>query len=256
MKKTTWIRLIACVVFAGIFLYSGYQLASYYIQQQQAEGEYESLQAAVSTAMPTTTTTGDTPQPEQPAQQTVPISVDFDTLRKTCPDVIGWLYIPGTPINYPVVQGADNEAYIDRLPDGKKNKSGSLFADYRNVGPEDANFVVYGHSMKTGAMFGMLEHYAKQAYYDAHPLGYYLTPEGMYILHIYAGYTTKATSEAYTLSHTPDTLSAYMTAAKKKSDFRSEVTYAPGDTVMTLSTCAYDYEDARYVLLCIPERVG
>ena len=254
MKKTAWLRWVACGVFACVFLYSGWQLLSYYTQQKTAQGEYESLQAAVSTAAPTTTVTGndDAPAPSRP---TGPIAVNFDSVRATAPDAVGWLYIPDTPINYPVVQGADNDAYIDRLPNGKQNKAGSLFADYRNLSPQDANYIIYGHSMKTGAMFGMLEHYAKQAYYDAHPLAYYLTPEAVYILHIYAGYTTDASSEAYTLSHTAVSLAEYMAQAKKQSDFRTEVPFYPGDTVITLSTCAYDYEDARYVLLCIPERV-
>ena len=248
-----WLRIVACVICAAVFVYAGWQLVSYYTQQQAATGEYTDLQAAVSIAPTTSTKAEDAPSQPKPV---VPIAVDFADLHRTSPDVVGWLYIPDTPINYPVVQAQDNDYYLHRLPNGKENKAGSLFADYRNTGVEDANYLIYGHSMKTGDMFGMLEHYAKQDFYDAHPLGYYVTPTASYILHVYAGFITDASSDSYELSHTAESLAEYMKQAKERSDFRADVPYYPYDTVVTLSTCAYDYEDARYVLLCIPEKIS
>lgn len=246
-QKLGVVRIVALCALAALFLYSGYQLMNYYRQQQKADDLYTSVQQAVTPA-PTAPSSADSGQ--------VPVTVDFGRLLATCEDVVGWLHIPHTPINYPVVQGEDNDVYLHRLLNGDDNTAGSLFVDYRNTDVEDSNYIIYGHSMKNGTMFGTLAHYKKQAFFDVHPVGYYLTPEATYVLHFYAGFTTDAGAEAYTLTHTGDSLQTYMTAAKAQSDFVSDVTFAPGDTVLTLSTCAYDYKDARYVLLAIPEKVG
>ena len=113
----------------------------------------------------------DSDDTEPPKATELPISIDFDSLLSRNKDVIGWLYCPDTVINYPVVQGENNDQYLRKDLDGKYLVSGTLFADYRNGAlGEDANYIIYGHNMKNGTMFSLLAKYKQQSYYDKHPV--------------------------------------------------------------------------------------
>ncbi len=106
-------------------------------------------------------------------EETTPITVDFEALRKENGDVVGWLYCEDTPINYPIVQSEDNDYYLRRLLDSTWNIAGTIFMDYRNA-PDfsDWNTIIYGHNMNNDSMFGTLQDYKKQAYYEEHPVLY------------------------------------------------------------------------------------
>ena len=92
-------------------------------------------------------------------------AVDFESLRESGPDIIGWLNLPDTVINYPVTQTDDNEYYLHHLYDGTYNKVGCLFADYENKADfSDRNTIIYGHNMRDGSMFAVLNEYDEQSY--------------------------------------------------------------------------------------------
>ena len=98
-------------------------------------------------------------------------AVDFDALSEINPDIVAWIYIEDTEINYPVVQGTDNQYYLKRLFNGKWNGSGCIFLDSRNS-PDlsDRHSIIYGHHMKNGTMFSGLTEYKKQGFYEGHPV--------------------------------------------------------------------------------------
>ena len=84
----------------------------------------------------------------------------FEKLRETNPDVIGWISIPGTVIDYPIVQTTDNDYYLDQSITGTYLKSGAIFVDFRNSSNwTDRNTVIYGHNMASGEMFAQLAKY-------------------------------------------------------------------------------------------------
>ncbi len=123
----------------------------------------------------------------------------FEKLTAEYPDTVGWLYCEGTPINYPVVQSKDNLRYLRRLPDGRYNAAGSLFADYRcKEVAASGNYIIYGHNMKNGSMFGTLVRYKSQNYYDEHPTLYYLTPERTFRIELIAGFVTSPAGKCMT----------------------------------------------------------
>ena len=91
--------------------------------------------------------------------------VDFEALRKSGPDIIGWISLPDSAINYPVTQADNNEYYLRHLYDGSYNKTGCLFADYENQADfSDRNTIIYGHNMRDGSMFAALNEYDGQPY--------------------------------------------------------------------------------------------
>lgn len=201
--------------------------------------------------------TGEKEEKEK-SHRTAPIQVDFDTLRKTNQDVVAWLYSPDTPINYPVVQAPDNEYYLHRRLDGSYDYAGTLFMDFRNSADfSDWNTIIYGHNMRNDSMFGTLTDYKKESYFESHSEIYLLTPEHDYTIKVLAGYATKSDSEVYNKIN-PDT-------EEREALFRNwldavscaEEDYPEADDqLITLSTCSYEYRDARYVLVGLLKEIG
>ena len=110
-----------------------------------------------------------------------PFEVDFEKLLEQNDDVMGWLYCEGTKINYPVVQGDDDEFYLSHNYKREYQKSGSIFIEVLNrPGFADSNTVIYGHQMDNQSMFGALSNWAEQDYYEEHPVMWLLTPETDY----------------------------------------------------------------------------
>lgn len=112
--------------------------------------------------------------------------VDFEALKKNGPDIIGWITLPDSAINYPVTQTDNNEYYLRHLYDGTYNKAGCLFADYENQADfSDRNTIIYGHNMRDGSMFAVLNQYDGQPYFDTHRQMYLVTPTGGYVMEIF-----------------------------------------------------------------------
>lgn len=162
-----------------------------------------------------------------------------------------WLFAPGTQIDYPVVQTKDNDFYLHRLFNGEWNAAGTLFVDYRNLPDfQDPNTLIYGHHMRNDSMFGALTDYADQAWYDAHPFMLVVSPSGIYIVEIFAGYTTSHKDHCYDIAISDEEdMRDFLDVAFAKSDFASGVNVETMDTLVTLSTCAYAFENARYIAI-------
>ena len=184
-----------------------------------------------------------------------PIQVDFNLLCNQNQDVIAWLYCPDTPINYPVVQAADNDFYLRRLLDGSYNTAGTLFMDFRNSDDfSDWNSIIYGHNMKNDSMFGTLSDYKAQSYFEEHPVMYLLTPEQNYKINLLAGFVTPANSELYSaFNPSVEERESLVKEWMNASDFDSASILASEYNLITLSTCSYEYSNARYVIVCILE---
>ena len=184
-----------------------------------------------------------------------PIQVDFDKLDDVNNNIQAWIYLNDSNINYPIVQGNDNNYYLSKTVDGDYNPNGSLFIDYRNSKDfSDPNTYIYGHNMKNDTMFGDLEKYKKQEYYDNHKEMYILTRKNQYKLEVFAGYTTEDGSEIYNFIGN-DSNERLIELAMSKSDFSSDVKVDYNDKVVVLSTCSYDYENARYVLIGVLRKI-
>lgn len=187
---------------------------------------------------------------ERPTLPQTPISVDFEQLLRQNADAAAWIYCPDTPINYPVVQGTDNSYYLDHMIDGKENPSGTIFLDHRCAAAlTDSYSVIYGHNLKDQAIFGSLPNYADQAYYDAHPIMYLLTPERNFVMELFAGFVTDSDDGMFTLPLTEQTRDRLIETCMARSDFEPQVQPDTKERLIVLSTCSYAYEDARYVVV-------
>ena len=246
MRKST-VRKILTAVAASVFLFSAAMVLQHYFEMRTGAEHAETVAQMVVS-----------PLSEQPELEAVPIQVDFEVLCAENPDVVAWLYCPDTPINYPVVQASDNAYYLHRLLDGSKNAAGTLFLDYRNAEDlSDWNSVIYGHNMKNDSMFGTLPDYQSQVYFEAHPKIFLLTPEQNYIIHVVAGFVTPADAALYS-AFSPDDAekTALLSSWLEASHFRAETVPTEEDRFLTLSTCSYEYSDARYVLIGVLEEAA
>lgn len=253
MKKVLF--SILCAVLALVSALSIYMIVNHYVEEKNASDSYSEMQEFVvpdtkqeptETEAPETTSDETSGPTKGEEENTGMISINFDDLLAKYPDVVGWLYCEGTPFNYPIMQSDDNDYYLRRLPDGTYNVAGSLFADYRcgEIG-ETNNYIVYGHNMKNGTMFSSLTKYKSQSYYDEHPTIYLFTPEGKYTIELIGGFVSKPTGDVYTTSLSYETVRELL----QHSTFRSNIETDQADSYITLSTCSYEYENARYVVI-------
>ncbi len=249
---------------AGVMVYSGFQIVTVLGDRHASSSANEALQEqAVTVVKPEEpkiiiqykTNQGqaeDAEEPEdtEPVGETVPIQVNFEYLHGINEDVAGWIYCEDTPISYPFVQSPDNSYYLKRLLDGTENPSGSLFLDFRNqFDMSDWNSVIYGHNMGDGSMFACLNEYKKQEYYDAHPVMYLLTPEKQYKVELVAGILSRADASFYDFPVPEERREEVVRDWLEASTFETSVQIQPDDRFVTLSTCSYEFSDARYVVI-------
>ena len=257
-----------CLIFGAMALYYGLGFYRQWREYRTGEQTYENLTQYVHLQTPpdapatagqkqedhaTEETAPGKPAPVDETEEILWPVVDFEALREINSDVVGWIFIEGTNINYPVVQGRDNSYYMNRLFDGSTNGAGSIFMDYRNEADMSCrNTILYGHHMKNGTMFQQITGYKQQDFYDQHPTALFMTPEGNYKIEWIAGYVTDLNSDAWKIEFTSDReFSLWLSGATARSNFISTTEPDAQDRAITLSTCTYEYADARYVLVGI-----
>jgi len=184
-------------------------------------------------------------------QAQAPQLLTFDELRPRFPNIVGWIQSPGTVINYPVVQGSNNDFYLNHLPDHRRNAMGSIFVDYRNS-PDFSNQItlVYGHDMRSGDKFGSFRNYRRQAHFERHNSMFIFTPSQDYEVVLFAGYVIN-TAEEYTpfsLLSAPD-FYAHIDNIISRSVFTSGIRPQFGNRIVKLVTCTPSGPQAERLIL-------
>lgn len=247
MKK--WIQNLIMILCIIAFIFFGYKIHNYNKEEKEQEKLRDNL---IEVAVTKTSQENN----ENSEKSNIPIEVDFEVLKNENKDIIAWLYSEGTPINYPIVQAKNNDYYLRRLLDGTYNQAGTIFVDYRNDRNfEDYNTIIYGHNMKNDTMFGTLTNYKNQEYFNKHKEMYLFTENKNFKIELFAGYITSSESDIYNFPKTSSTNEKLIKTAIKKSTFKSELEVTKEDKIITFSTCDYDFENARYVLLGILKEV-
>ena len=248
MKKLSIVRVVCMLLAAAVFCVSAYKIIGNVSENNQSKSHYSEIADAV-VHIATQPAEDATAPAEKPS---APITVDFEALLRQNSDVVGWIYCENTPINYPVLKSDDYNDYLRRLMNGERNNAGSIFMDYASEGDlSSLNTILYGHNMRNNTMFGTLDGYGKQEYYEEHPVLWFLTPNGDYKIEVISGYKTTSTSEAYQDFTTQEELQEYVDRAVEKSTFQISADTENIDRIMTLSTCAEGDNTKRYVLIGI-----
>ncbi len=178
------------------------------------------------------------------------VNVDFETLKSTNPEVVGWIWIGESNISFPLLRGEDNRKYLNRSYNLQQTSSGSIFMDFRNSPDLSSdNTVIYGHNIKSGGMFGELKQFGDPEYLKAHRDLYIFTETCVFKYRIFAAYKTESDSKSYTLDFSEDF--SYNDFIEYVTPFVSDSgNAAPSEVtkLVTLSTCTSAQRTERFVV--------
>lgn len=177
-------------------------------------------------------------------------SQDHAAMEDINEDYCAWLEQSGTPIDYPVTQGDDNAYYLNHSFKGESSRAGCLFLDARNGEYfRDGNNIVYGHHMKDDSMLATLVNYHQQDYYDEHPTLKLYTPYGDYDVEVFASAIVDGKKDFLEFNFDSDeAFDNYWKQFIDGTEFKGDVTVERGDRLISLVTCTYEYNDARYIV--------
>jgi sortase B len=253
MKKTLFI--LAAVVLTAALLFSGYQLWRYFTAEKETEEQFDGLAVQVETPPP---------MPERPGE-TLPTAVawtvyhQYGTLFEQNPDMIGWIKIDGTTIDYPVMQSPDRpNFYLKRNFEKAYSDYGVPYAaEGCSIDPQSDNITIFGHHMKSGKIFGILESYKRRDFYEEHPIIRFDTRAGFGAYEIIAVFRTTPARFPYNrFINAADNaeFDEYVRQCKAFSFYDTGLTAEYGDKLITLSTCEYSEQNSRLVV--VAKKIG
>ena len=185
--------------------------------------------------------------------------IKLEELHNEYPDVVAWLEVPGTNMSYPIVQGKDNDYYLDHTYKKEYSARGSIFLDKDvNFDRPSDNFLIYGHRNQRGAMFEELLKYEKEDFFKEHKTINFTTlkDDGEYEIiaafrsRVYYKFEKNVFRYYYFVNaENEEAFNEYVRCAKRDSMYDTGVTANYGDQLVTLSTCAYHTEDGRFAIV-------
>ncbi len=185
--------------------------------------------------------------------------LQLEELKKENNDIVAWLEIPNTKINYPVLQTSDNEYYMKHNYKKEKSGDGSIFLDKDyNWDTPSSNLLIYGHNNKNGNMFQDLLKYEDENYYKEHPIIQFTTVDEDCTYEIIAVFKSRVYYKSeqnvfryyyFINAENEEEYNNYVEESKKASLYDTGKTAEYGDQLLTLSTCEYSQEDGRFVIV-------
>lgn len=196
------------------------------------------------------------PEPEKPDNLK-----DFAALQKENPEIVGWIIVPGTPIDYPIMQSGEDTAedfYLNHTPEGKSAKSGSIYIQRFNEADfTDPNTIIYGHNMANGSMFRAIHQFRQRSFFKNHDTVYVSIPGHTLVYRIYSVFIHNTQhllalyggEEGYA-----DYLAETLNPSHEVQQVREGITPTTADRVITLSTCTNKSDgDNRLLLVAVLE---
>ena len=165
-------------------------------------------------------------------------------------DYRGWIKIDNTNINYPIVQGKDNSFYLDKDINKNYLSSGSIFMNYLNHGFNDENTVLFGHHMRNKTMFAQLKKYKeKEFFYGNNDIVIEVENDKVLKYKVFSAYVTDSKDNYIkTNFDDKDQYKEFLEDIKNKSQYKLDIDVNENDKIITLSTCSYEFNDARMVV--------
>ncbi len=243
---------VACFAYFGIYYYQNYRTENDMEHLAQIKEQNKTPGLAYMS--------GDSENnDEENSEDTAPeVLEDYKTLLNMNKDLIGWLKIADINIDYPVMQTNDNTYYLDHNFENKYDKNGCLFLDYQcDVINRNTNLIIYGHNMQSGKMFGSLSKYSDEAYYKEHPKFEFDTiyEKGAYeIVYVFRSKIYNEDAVVFKYYQFLDVQSekefdSNMAEMAKISLYDTGITPEYGDELLTLSTCDYQENNGRFVIV-------
>lgn len=230
------ISRIITIVCLTVFIYASHGLISVYLDYKQNRTMLNDVQETYYNVASAETIETDS--------QSNGVRSGFDALLEQNENVVGWITIDGTQIDYPILQSDNNVDYLTENYNGKQSIAGSIFLDYRNdISTTDLNTIIYGHRMKDGSMFQDLIKYLDEDFFKAHQTFTYDTLYESYEAEIFAVYNTLIDFNYIETDFASETEYAeLLQQMQDKSRFTTDVDLDADDQIITLSTCDYELD--------------
>lgn len=248
-KKSNLISNIILVVAIIVFCVSAFQLFRIFKGYQEGRSEYDKVRKLAVT----------TDKKKADKETGDGFQVNFEELLKMNPDTVGWIRFTPEPaqINYPIVQGQDNEKYLKTTFTANENTLGAIFLNADNLSDySDKNSIIYGHRMKDGSMFRHLQDYDSKAFWEKNPYFYIYTPDGRKLTyHIYSVGQVEDTSDTYLTSfESEEAYQSFLDMTKEVAMYDTGVEVTTENTIVTLSTCTSASDEHRFVVRGVLEK--
>jgi len=267
-------------IFSAVFIFSAAYLIKYWVDSRQASSDYDDLASRLESlraTMPTQTeptdppppatdpSTGETvvtePKPTEPTEPTEPqILPEYLPFYELNNDMVGWITIPDTKVNYPVMQTPDNPDYYLKRNFYKMGSDwGAIYArEVCDINRPSDNITLYGHHMKDGSMFAQLSKFQFQDFWQTHQT---FTFDTLYEHHTYKIWAVFKTSANIGDNHFPyhrfsdaysqEEFTEFVETIKKLDFYDTGITPVYGDKLLTLSTCEYTLANGRFVVCAV-----
>ena len=274
MKK---LRIVFIVIFCAVLAFSLYKLGSELNEQRKsrvATDEAQQIFGIAPTVSNNTPAPAKTPKPSSPVhiepgvdpnpeiEDLVPdipmdehgrmlAEADLAAVQEVNPDVLGWIYLPDSPISYPLLQGTDNVYYLRHNWKRVRNDPASIFLDYRaSADFTDFDTIIYGHRMKSGSMFGTLKYYESDPeYIGTHPSFYIRVGDEVYRYDVFALVDAPLDDPIYEWTFTDvSSKGAYIAHTMSMDKLRTGIYPTPQNRIVTLVTCTGRSYTSRLVL--------
>ena len=251
-------RKLIVVLASGIAVVCFGYFGLYYFQSTRTGMDYDSLAELKGSRTLSQLNMGNDVTVHRTSEDMPEILDEYKTLFEKNKKLIGWLKIDDTIIDYPVMQTSDNKYYLEHNFNQEYDKNGSLFLDCScSVYPRSTNLIIYGHHMKSGQMFGQLQKYAKESYYEKHKEIQFDTiyEKGTYeIMYVFRSQVYNEDDLVFKYyqfinANSGTEFQSYMEEMKKLSLYDTGVTAGYGDSLLTLSTCDNSQKDGRFVVV-------
>jgi sortase B len=258
-------RKILIIICLGVFLYSAYQIVAYLYDNYRSKSTYDKIreeyekqlelekEAAQPTKQPVNI-------PNVPINPNVPSTPDlsgkrmmmdrYSSLLEINKDVVGWITVPSTVIDYPVVQAKDNDFYLRRNIHGERATAGTIFMDFRSdARAGGGHIILYGHHMRNGTMFKDLVKYKDEEFFQDQANIRFNTLYEEIEWEVFSVYVTDADfNYRQTEFSSVEEYLSFLNKLQSKSMFDKGIELTGDDQILTLSTCTYEYDDARFVV--------
>lgn len=263
--------MIAAAAFAAAAVCAGTGIR-HYRQEQSAGKEYEAVRGeAVLNRSESGQEVREVPEEEEAyiseasvreeaaeKSEPVKIPIDFAALTEQNPDVYAWIRIPGTNVDYPILQREDdNTYYLTHTIDHEKAKSGAIYTeDYNSRDFEDPNTVIYGHNMKNGTMFRTLHNYEDRSFFDENREVLIYTPDAIRHYEIFAAYVYDNRHLLLNFDfEDPGVYQKYLEEIFSMRDMNAfvdtSIKVGTEDRIITLSTCYRGISERRYLVQAV-----
>lgn len=247
MKRWRYVLLVLCTAVISI---SGTYLMNYFMKSEENKQKYEDISEI---GFPETEADHEEENDQQDVKQSED-DFDYQSLIAMNSDCVGWIQIPGTDINYPVVQAADNEFYLTHNFNRETAACGAIFMDYRNdVDAKAEHLILYGHQMKDNSMFKQLNGYKEEIFYKEHPNIKLYLHEQKYEYEITAVYVTDVANGGgyYNYLHWNTRKEQLNYLQQKMAGYQIYDTgkkVMETDELLSLSTCEYSSDNGRLIV--------